>query len=857
MCACFLALLTLIWVLFLGGVLFLKNREIKKYSGTVIHTHARYGKIDIFRDSYGIPHINASQPYGIYYGSGYAQAQDRLFQMDTKRKMGQGRLSEFAGNQTIEMDLFFRSLNLQRMAQAYAEKASDHVRTALQAFADGINDYVRSLRVMPIDYYLFGMGFEEWVISDSYLMVEVSAACMIMDYQLEPLRTKIAEVFGFDFAAEVLPARKENMFKEVVMINDEELKQMGLYESSSLNGFDQFLKHNKITHFNSTRNMIKLMNNLKFLHEYGGGSNAWAISGNFTKSGKPILGSDPHLSHNIPHFWYQMELIYKDKYAIGFAIPGVPSVAIGRNNYYSQGFTLINSDVADFYEETIQNGKYLYDGQYIDLKTRTEVFKIKGCDPLVQEIQYTHHGPLLDKSLSFVGRSKVVYSGKVTSVVWTGFHDMDSTMHAYINSIDIRSIEQLKAMKLSTMSWQLNSLIITRDNHIGAFGLGTFPIRRNQYMGAFIKNGSDPQNDWLGYIPNHQKMHVIDPHKGYVISANNKFASDNYVYQFSVTQTYNTGRISRIESIVEKKLQSGEKFTEQDMMAMQLDTQDYFAVLIIPKMVQLYKQYGAEFLTEQQRTKYDEWMGLLSKWDGDVRKESQEALIYNIWEMKFADSLFQLQFTQAEHDQVVYNLQFDHFTLRYLTMWAEGTKSTQQEWCKTDANQHVTQNNCMHNLMQSLVDTESTIIQKCGTDRSNWKWGNIRHKTLKHTIFGQHPLLKLLFNRKHSDAGNRRTINLSAYAPINDDFDSYMSSGARIVINQDENEKSYWILDTGASESLFSSHYDDQLALFKNGTYIEMKQGEKHFHEYTTVLRLRYESEGQDPIPIEKERNDL
>lgn len=298
-------------------------------------------------------------------------------------------------------------------------------------------------------------------------------------------------------------------------------------------------------------------------------------------------------------------------------------------------------------------------------------------------------------------------------------------------------------------------------------------------MGAFIKNGSDPQNDWLGYIPNHQKMHVIDPRKGYVISANNKFASDNYVYQFSVTQTYNTGRISRIESIVEKKLQSGEKFTEQDMMAMQLDTQDYFAVLIIPKMVQLYKQYGAEFLTEQQRTKYDEWMGLLSKWDGDVQKESQEALIYNIWEMKFADSLFQLQFTQAEHDQVVYNLQFDHFTLRYLTMWAEGTKSTQQEWCKTEANQHVTQNNCMHNLMQSLVDTESTIIQKCGTDRSNWKWGNIRHKTLKHTIFGQHPLLKLLFNRKHSDAGNRRTINLSAYAPINDDFDSYMSSGAR------------------------------------------------------------------------------
>lgn len=132
-----------------------------------------------------------------------------------------------------------------------------------------------------------------------------------------------------------------------------------------------------------------------------GASNNWAIHGNHTKSGKPILSGDPHLGNMIPSIWMPLSMVYKTENGeidslSGSFLPGFPAPSFGQNSKLAFAMTVAPIDDADLYEEVIVGNTYLFNSTYMNLTFKEEVIKVKGEAPVVITVRSTHHGPLLD-----------------------------------------------------------------------------------------------------------------------------------------------------------------------------------------------------------------------------------------------------------------------------------------------------------------------------------------------------------------------------------------------------------------------------------------------------------------------------
>jgi penicillin amidase len=117
--------------------------------------------------------------------------------------------------------------------------------------------------------------------------------------------------------------------------------------------------------------------------EYQGASNNWVISGNFTKSGKPIMSNDPHLMNALPSCWHLSSMLWNDSegkehYIIGSSYPGAGAFLAARNENLTWSNTNLPEDTMDFFEERIEGDSYLYNGTWLPVTKRIEVIKVQG-----------------------------------------------------------------------------------------------------------------------------------------------------------------------------------------------------------------------------------------------------------------------------------------------------------------------------------------------------------------------------------------------------------------------------------------------------------------------------------------------
>jgi penicillin G amidase len=174
-----------------------------------------------------------------------------------------------------------------------------------------------------------------------------------------------------------------------------------------------------------------------------GASNNWAIHGNHTKSGKPILSGDPHLGNMIPSIWLPMSLVYKNETGgvetlSGAFLPGFPCPSFGKTSHLAFAMTVAPIDDADLYEEIIVGDTYLFNGTYHNLTYRNETIKVKGEEPVTITIRHTHHGPILDHYSSIMNR--ILYSSApidpngTLSIQWTGDKLYSNGCESFIKS---------------------------------------------------------------------------------------------------------------------------------------------------------------------------------------------------------------------------------------------------------------------------------------------------------------------------------------------------------------------------------------------------------------------------------------
>ena len=124
--------------------------------------------VTIERDRWGIPHIFADGHRDLWFGFGYAMAQDRLFQMDYLRRKGLGRLAEVLGPEGVPLDLIARTVGLNRIAKDEWTRLPQETRELQQAFADGVNAWIKQCgEQLPIEFDLLDYHPEPWSPIDS------------------------------------------------------------------------------------------------------------------------------------------------------------------------------------------------------------------------------------------------------------------------------------------------------------------------------------------------------------------------------------------------------------------------------------------------------------------------------------------------------------------------------------------------------------------------------------------------------------------------------------------------------------------------------------------------------------------
>ncbi len=306
------------------------------------------------------------------------------------------------GKDALPLDKFMRSLQLSDVVDHDLKIMSPEQKKFLQAYADGVNDYVENQAfALPMEFKLIGIGFEKWTIKDSVMVFKLLSFLMTTHWQITTLRTGIARRFGKELAEKLIPFKERDSFLEHVTIlrNEPSKLQSGAPDSKSTNTEPVPTKITPPNQPPVKPPEVKGAGTRGFAPK---GSNVWAVHGNYTASGKPMLANDPHLTHQMPSEMYMACLKYPNgPTVIGATLSGLPVHALGRNEHVAWGFTMSFTENVELYELKLDESKkmYYHDGKWKNLKVGFEIIKVKDGQDISYPVCRTHHGPILDYPL--------------------------------------------------------------------------------------------------------------------------------------------------------------------------------------------------------------------------------------------------------------------------------------------------------------------------------------------------------------------------------------------------------------------------------------------------------------------------
>ncbi|MFF7790001.1 penicillin acylase family protein [Streptomyces sp. NPDC007991] len=633
------------------------------------------GPVEVKRDGYGIPQIYASSDADLFMAQGYVQAQDRFYEMDVRRHMAAGRLSEMFGKSQVDNDEFLRTLGWERVAkQEYDTKLSAATKKYLQAYAEGVNAYLQGKDGEDISLEYAALGFthdykpQKWTPVDSVSWLKAMAWDLRSNMQDEIDRALLTSRLGPKQIAELYPQYPYSRNKAIVQEGQYD-ELTGAFQqgggtgtggtsgtggtaagtagtagtaagasgtasgasgtASGTSGLDSQLT--------GLSDVLSDLPPAVGVNGDGIGSNSWVVSGKHTITGKPLLANDPHLSPSLPSVWYQMGLHCRSvssacQYDVsGYTFAGVPGVIIGHNQDIAWGMTNSGVDVTDLYLEKITGDGYLYDGKIKPFETREETIKVAGAEPKKIVVRETNNGPLLSDraaELVKVGKKATVDTaapdrgdGYGVALRWTALQpgtSMDAVfaMDRAKNWTDFR-----KAAALFDVPSQ-NLVYADTEDHIGYTLPGRIPKRSQDDDGSVPAPGWDPKYRWTGYIEQDELPYEYDPERGYIVTANQAVVDpDKYPYTLTEDWGYGT-RSQRITDLIQSKIKDGGKISTDDMRQMQLDNSSEIARLLVPTLLKI----------DPENKDVREAQKLLEGWDYTQDTDSAAAAYFNaVW----------------------------------------------------------------------------------------------------------------------------------------------------------------------------------------------------------------------------------
>jgi penicillin amidase len=694
-----LALLTALFAIY-----WLAWRPLAKSSGHFDSPIAASASVTF--DRLGVPHIHANNVDDALFVQGFATAQDRIFQMDLLRRYNAGELSEIFGPQMLETDRESRRLRLRRIAEAAYVTMPAADRAAIAAYARGVNEYLATHRgSLPVEFTLVGYQPRPWSVIDSLLI------CL-------------------------------HMFRSLTTtFRDEMLKQ------SMLAGGDPAL--------------IRELFPIRTGPEPQPGSNAWALAGSRTASGKPLLSNDMHLEYSLPGIWYMAHLTAPGLDVAGVALPGAPGIIVWHNRHIAWGITNLHFDVQDLYIEKIdeRTGRYVYDGRVEQARGERELIRVKGQNPVEVVNWVTRHGPII--AADEKQRLALRWAAAEPGVVQFPILDIDRA----------ENWQQFTAALSRFPGPGSNFVYADVDGNIGYHAAGFLP-KRNGWLGDVPLDGSTSGHEWDGFIPFDQLPSTFNPPSGLIATANQNPFPENYPYpvngNFAPYQ-----RVSQIRALLESR----KGWRAEDMIAVQKDVYSSFDHFLARQMVAAYEKRGAS------SERPDAVVKLLKDWNGQMEKNLAAPFVTTLAFQHLRTAVVE---RAAPGKGLVYDFQMTRGILEKLL------RERPARWF----------DNFDELLLRVLADAVDEGRRMQGADVSKWQWGRALRVRIDHPVTHQIPVIGSYF-----DIG---PVPMSGSSSSVKQTTTRLAPSMRMTADLGDWERSRLNVTTGQSGQVLSPHYRDQ-----------------------------------------------
>lgn len=416
------------------------------------------------RDRYGVPHVRARTDEDAWFALGYAHGQDRLFQADLTRRAAFGRLSEWLGEDAVEVDVFARSLGLEDLARAEVERADPATRAMLEAYARGIDAAAAAEPALPVEHRLLGAAFEPWRPED----------CLGVAYLMA---WTLAENARHELAAWELRDLPTDVVDRLLRTNPEPPPVDAYWEAL------------RVVRTGPLTPAFRAWTDAFGGAPTSAASNDWIVGPARSADGFPIVANDPHLTQTVPSLWYAADVSGATFHAAGATLPGLPGFPVGHSAHVAWGVTNVMADQQDVAVLERRGDGYVLGGEVLP-------FEDVAIDLVVDGRRRTEHalrtrvGPVISDpdapAVLALRWSALEVEDELPSVLrrLAGARTVDDVLPAAADARMVVALNLVAADDAKGWGWQTSGAMVRRKAHTGRV---PYPA-------------SDPAHGWDGWL---------------------------------------------------------------------------------------------------------------------------------------------------------------------------------------------------------------------------------------------------------------------------------------------------------------------------------------------------------------------
>ena len=742
--------------------------------------------VSVVRDRFGTVHVDARSMTDAAFAMGLVHAQERLWQLDFTRRVASGRISEIAGADGLGADRMLRRVGLRRAAVAEAATLTGEALAMLEAYAAGVNAVIGGGRRLPVEFRLLRTRPEPWTVTDSVACAKLLAFGLSLNMDSELQRLHLLRAIGPERAARldiVYPGANPTILAGTVADSGVAGDALALYREAA-----------------------------RWMPVPAGASNAWAVSGARTATGRPLLCNDPHLVPSVPSVWFAAHVrVAGDFESTGVTLAGQPFPIIGHNERVGWGYTNSMVDAQDLVVEQFDSAAgamYRTEAGWRESEVVRERIRVKGADDEVEEVVVTRHGPVVERcddpsggrwlglALQWAALTPGGAAGTVLGLQRArGWDDFRQALHA----LDAPS---------------QNGVYADVDGHVGYFCSGRIPVRAGPAAGL-PQPGWNGDARWQRFLTIDEVPQQLDPPSGRVVTANNRVVGD--AFEHYIAGDYLSGyRALRIEEL----LDTDTPLDAERMREIQMDT-------VAPPARQV-----TRLLTDVacDDPAVEAWRERLVAWDGDMRADRQEPVVYSAFLHRLGE--FALRPLCGDHWGLAAGSSLTHAVFGYpanllgrttpllLERWEAGDESLFEETTTWPA------------VAAAALEAAVGDVQP----RVRRSWGHVHAVRLEHPLAVRRFLRPLLNAPSIPVGGDTDAIMATGAVPGGDLSTRVMAPSWRQVLDVGAWEQSTGIHYPGQSGHRASRHHHDLSTRWRHNRQLPLSWGDAAFRGRRTLV---------------------